>query len=372
MRFLIISHTPHEVYEGKYYAYEPYIREMNIWLKHVENVEVVAPLVVKTLTKVKSNYNDDHLVFTKVPQINFTTFFGTLKSLIYIPYILIVIIQACRRADHIHLRCPGNIGLLGCIGQLFFPSKIKTAKYAGNWDPKSKQPISYRLQKWLLSNSDLTKNIRVLVYGNWANESANIKPFFTASFNKSEITPIQKRNYEDDLKFIFIGSLVEGKRPLFAIQMVERLTNNGLKVSLDIFGEGPLKFNLKDYIKEHGLETSIKLWGSRDKEVIKAHLQMAHFLILPSRSEGWPKAVAEAMFFGVVPIATKISCVPSMLDNGERGILIEPNVTLAVEVFLSNLKDKKRLELLARSAAEWSHRYTLDKFESEIVNMITH
>ena len=39
-------------------------------------------------------------------------------------------------ADHIHLRCPGNIGLLGCFSSNFISKKIKTAKYAGNWDPK--------------------------------------------------------------------------------------------------------------------------------------------------------------------------------------------------------------------------------------------
>ena len=41
--------------------------------------------------------------------------------------------KAMKWADHIHLRCPGNIGLLGCIVQIAFPKKVKTVKYAGNW-----------------------------------------------------------------------------------------------------------------------------------------------------------------------------------------------------------------------------------------------
>src|SRR5690606_34200508 len=48
----------------------------------------------------------------------------------------------------------------------------------------------------------------------------------------------------------------------------------------------------------------------------------SHFLILASKSEGWPKAVAEAMFFGCILIVTPVSCVPWMLNYGSRGILI--------------------------------------------------
>ena len=45
-------------------------------------------------------------------------------------------------------------------------------------------------------------------------------------------------------------------------------------------------------------------------------------MILPSKSEGWPKAIAEGMFFGCIPIATPVSCVPWMLADGSRGILV--------------------------------------------------
>ncbi len=114
-------------------------------------------------------------------------------SLIKIPIIIITIFKSCKKADHIHLRCPGNIGLLGCFVQIFFPKKIKTAKYAGNWDPQSKQPVSYKIQKFLLKNTILTKNMQTLVYGKWKNQSKNIKPFFTASFSDSEIEPLIKK-----------------------------------------------------------------------------------------------------------------------------------------------------------------------------------
>ncbi len=88
---------------------------------------------------------------------------------------------------------------------------------------------------------------------------------------------------------------------------------------MDIFGEGILKQSLQEYIKENNLKSNIELHGNVDKEKLKSALKKSDFLLLPSKSEGWPKAVAEAMFFGVIPITTNISCLSWMLDEGTTG-----------------------------------------------------
>ena len=100
------------------------------------------------------------------------------KSIFAIPSICFIIFKQMKNADHIHLRCPNNMGLLACFVQIFFPNKNKTAKYANNWDWKSTQPFTYRLQQIILRNTLLTKNMKVLVYGNWNDKTKNIIPFF--------------------------------------------------------------------------------------------------------------------------------------------------------------------------------------------------
>jgi len=370
MRFLIISHTKHKQQGDLLYAYSPYVNEMNLWLKHVDEVEIVAPVVVGKITNIENAYQHKNICFNKIPSIAFVSFKSSIFSFFNLPIILFKIFKACKRADHIHLRCPGNIGLLGCFIQMFFQKKIKTAKYAGNWDAKSKQPISYRLQKWLLSNTSITKNMKVLVYGDWGNQIKNIKPFFTASFYNSEIETPKKRSYIDKFKFVFVGSLVKGKRPLFAIKVVEALYKNGKQVELELYGDGVLKEELQIYILNNKLETIIKLKGSQKKDTIKGVLKKAHFLILPSKSEGWPKVIAEAMFFGTIPIATKISCVPFMLDYGKRGILIEPNLSVAVENINTCLENTSVLTEMSKAASNWSQNYTLDVFETEIAKLL--
>ncbi|GAB1855718.1 glycosyltransferase [Flavobacteriaceae bacterium MHTCC 0001] len=367
MRFLVITNAPTLLRDSKYVAYAPYVREMNIWCKFIDKLTIISPTTYNAKLLVSPFDNQPEVI--SVNDLNFTSILHAVKSVLNIPQILLKIFKACKKSDHIHLRCPGNIGLLGCLVQVLFPLKVKTAKYAGNWDPKSNQPKSYRLQKWLLSNTLLTKNMQVLVYGKWQNQSKNIKPFFTATYYKDEIETSLNRDYSTTLNFIFVGSLVEGKRPLLAVKIVQELLNKGISICFNIYGEGILKQELQDYVVENNLSDNIVLHGNKPKQEIKKALQRSHFLILPSKSEGWPKVVAEAMFFGVIPITTQISCVPYMLDNGKRGILIEPEYATAVNTILHYLKTKdlKKISLLGEN---WSKQYTLDTFELEVGKII--
>ena len=370
MRFLIITHVEHQVSKEDVSAYAPYVREMNLWLKHVDEVMVVAPKTNKKKSTIDLDYNHDNLRFKVIPSIQFTNLKTVFSSLFKIPIILYSIFKACRKADHIHLRCPGNIGMFGCFVQILFPNKVKTAKYAGNWDPEAIQPFSYKLQKRLLSSTFLTKNMTALVYGDWKQQTKNIKSFFTATFNSIERQIPEKRDYSNKLSFVFVGSLVTGKRPLFAIQIVEQLLKLNYDVTLKLYGDGILKTELSSYITNNKLTSRVKLLGNQEKNVIKDTLKNAHFLILPSKSEGWPKAVAEAMFFGTIPISTAVSCVSSMLNFGERGILIEPDLDNAIQTITKTINNQDRLKTMAHEAAQWSQKYTLETFESEIIKLL--
>lgn len=368
MHFLVITDAPTLKKDGLYAAYLPYVSEMNIWFKHTDEITIISPTSYNQ-ELLLSNFKKSLQVIS-IPSLNFTSFFNVLRSIIVFPIIVFRLISAIFKADHIHLRCPGNIGLLGCLIQVLFPNKIKTAKYAGNWDPKAKQPISYRFQKWLLSNTFLTRNMTTLVYGNWHNQTSNIKPFFTATYTNSEIEIPKGRNYSGALKFIFVGSLVVGKDPLLTIKIVEALHKKGRKVFLDIYGDGILNKELQSYIFDNELVEVVKLLGNKEREVIKEAFKEAHFLILPSKSEGWPKAVAEAMFYGTVPIATSVSCVPFMLDHGNRGILVKPYLELAVDSIEKTLNNIDQLKMMSINASKWSQTYTLNTLEAEIIKSL--
>ena len=369
----IITHVQHIKNKNHYYGYGPYIREMNIWLNHVDEVILVAPLIEDELNPIYEKYNHSNLHFYQVQEFTISSLSNTFKTLIRLPKVFFQVYKAMAQSDHIHLRCPGNIGLIGAIVQILFPNKQKTAKYAGNWDPKSQQPWSYRLQKWILSNTFLTRNMQVLVYGEWEGTSKNIKSFFTATYSEEEMERlgvVETRRLGEEIMFLFVGTLSKGKQPLYVIQLVEELYKRGKNVILELYGEGSLRKELELYITQNNLESIISLKGNHSRETVLKAYQSSHFLILPSKSEGWPKVVAEAMFWGCVPIASPVSCVPFMMGNGSRGIVLKEQLHNDVSQIRNVLNNQELYKKMALDGQTWSRQFTTDKFEIEIRKLL--
>ncbi|WP_322549121.1 glycosyltransferase [Flavobacterium psychraquaticum] len=461
-RVVVISAAPLVLKNENFHLYSPYEKEMKLWEKHSETIQFCCPVweVDRNLLIEPISFPMEEPVVLK--EFDSTSFLNALKA---IPLVFVNsyrIYKIMQQADHIHLRCPGNMGLLATVVQICFPKKKKTAKYAGNWDPKAKQPFTYKVQRWLLSNTFLTKNMQVLVYGEWPKQTSNIRPFFTATYSAKEIqtaastlpnelslqeesrsatnafdsapsdkrvvasqlslqeearsaanafdsaqsdkividsqlslqeesrsaanafdsAPSDKRVVASQLtlraesrsrqnyKFIFVGTLSKGKQPLYAIQLVAQLHQNGIKATLDLYGEGVLRIALETYINRHNLQEYISLKGNQTKETLKNAYQTSHFLILPSKSEGWPKAVAEAMFWGCVPVATPVSCVSYMLNAGSRGLLLTENMGKDVAALIKLVAQPDDYKRKSKAAQEWSQHYTIELFEEEIQKLL--
>ncbi len=275
-----------------------------------------------------------------------------------------------KEADHIHLRCPGNMGLLGAFVQILFPQKKKTAKYAGNWDWNSKQPWSYRLQQRILRNTFLTRNMQVLVYGDWPDRTKNILPFFTASYSEKDKIEVVKPDITQQLRIAFVGTLTGNKSPETALQVTKLLSERRIPVQLSFCGDGVERQRLEMLTNEWHLQDKVTFLGNVSSEMVKEVLQQSHFLVFISRSEGWPKAVAEAMWWGCVPITTAVSCVPQMLGNGERGFLVENNAEQIIKIIEQTIKKPDSFELLSIKGKNWAKAYTLEKFQTEIKKLL--
>ena len=216
-----------------------------------------------------------------------------------------------------------------------------------------------------------------MVYGEWEGSTKNIKPFFTASYHESDKIPFnflkrQKEafNSNQSTRFLFVGTLSKGKQPLYAVQLIEQLQHLGNKVHLDLYGEGRESSKLEKYILENNLKNCITLHGNKTADEVQKAYQESSFLVLPSKSEGWPKVVAEAMFWGCLPIASAVSCVPNMLDSGNRGIILTIYLQDDVHQINTVLNNSGVYQRQVESAVEWSRTYTLDYFEQEIKELL--
>lgn len=367
MRLLVVSTAPILTSDKVKTAYAPMVAELDLWFEKPESVTILAPTSYSKPFLTKAFKRQDIKIIS-VPALYFGSIPGLLKSLWGISVTKIKLLIAMAKADHIHIRCPGNTSLFACWMQIFFPRKTKTAKYAGNWSPKAKQPFSYRVQKWLLRNRILTYNMQALVYGEWPHQTRNIKPFFTATYWEADKQPLVTRDYSGPVKLVYLGTLSANKRVDYAIDLLSQLVKKGIDISFDIYGDGAESESLKSQAEQLGLKDRVSMMGNRAASDVAVALKEAHFLILPSKSEGWPKAVAEAMFWGAIPLASPVSCVPWMLDEGKRGMLLDFESDAAtLEAMLSR---PRRLERMGKAASQWSRQYTMDKFREEIHKLL--
>ena len=93
------------------------------------------------------------------------------------------------------------------------------------------------------------------------------------------------------------------------------------KIKLIILGEGKERKNLEKLIDELDLKNQVLLCGVVDNPFI--YMKYANFFILPSKSEGFPIVLLEALACGIPVIATNCETGPSeIIENEKNGLLI--------------------------------------------------
>ena len=367
MRFCIVTQVVHKFHDGNYYGYTPYIREMDIWNNCADEVIIIAPLISARPNPIETPYSFRNIKFVQVPEFNIVSGYAIFQTFWKVPYIMILLFWTMLKSDHIHLRCPGNMGLLGSFVQILLPRKKKTAKYAGNWDWQTKQPLTYRIQQRILRNTILARKMQVLVYGDWK-ETSNIKPFFTASYSDKDIfeTPARSISRESNIKLLFVGGLNPGKRPMLSLSAAKQLTDQGVACEIHFYGEGTERGSMEEFILKNKMESFAFLHGNVSSDRVADCYRKSHFLIFLSKSEGWPKVVAESMFWGCLPLTNAVSCVPEMIGYGLRGDIVEPDIQEIVKKIKYYLQNPLEYSDKCQNAMDWSREYTIEKLEQEI------
>jgi len=119
-------------------------------------------------------------------------------------------------------------------------------------------------------------------------------------------------------------------------------------------GEGELKEQILNFVREYGISDHFRFLGYR-KEV-KEILALTDIFVFPTRYEGLPMAVIEAMAAGKPVVASRVDGVEEIVVHNETGILVEPeNPEKLADVVESLIKDpaaRERMGELGRERAE--------------------
>jgi glycosyltransferase involved in cell wall biosynthesis len=140
-----------------------------------------------------------------------------------------------------------------------------------------------------------------------------------------------------------------------------------------ICGEGPARHDLEERIETLGLGGRVRLLGNRQDA--KAIIAAADAFCMPSRWEGSPLALHEALAAGRPVVAAAVGGIPELLTFGQAGLLVPPEdpgaLAAAVGRILADQRLARRLGDRAREAAEaWPDAATTARRVADLYEQI--
>ena len=129
---------------------------------------------------------------------------------------------------------------------------------------------------------------------------------------------------------------------------------------LVIVGDGPLYSSLRELAGDLGIAASVEFAGLCTD--VPAQLRRGRIAVFPSRWEGMPNGLLEAMSAGLACIATRVSGSEDLLGRNERGLLVEPGdseeLASALLHLLRNPELVRRYGQAARRHVEQRHGFS--------------
>ncbi|MBK9318337.1 MAG: glycosyltransferase family 4 protein [Bacteroidetes bacterium] len=170
------------------------------------------------------------------------------------------------------------------------------------------------------------------------------------------------RNFaKDKLQLLFVGRFAFNKGINILMEAVQQLNNEGYKNRLifNLVGKGPL---YEQYIKDYRFD-NVNFIGFADDAHLTELYKQNDLFVFPTRFEGMPTVVLEAMAAGM-PIIVSDTGATAELVSSDNGYLIETNnvraLKWAIQCFYQ-LNPDERMALSERSYKKVTEKFTWQK-----------
>jgi glycosyltransferase involved in cell wall biosynthesis len=121
-----------------------------------------------------------------------------------------------------------------------------------------------------------------------------------------------------------VGRLAPIKGQAVLIEAVHQLVQRGLDLGLTIVGQGPEQHRLQQFATQLGMADRVEFTGALNAIETRRHFEGASVFALTSFAEGIPVVLMEAMALGVPCVASRVTGVPELIEDGVTGHLVSP------------------------------------------------
>ncbi len=153
---------------------------------------------------------------------------------------------------------------------------------------------------------------------------------------------------------LFVGNLfpVKGADRLLSALSVVKKKNAAWHVNL--IGDGPERAVLEETAVKLGLNNKIKFWGKLPNPEVLTQLGLADLLVIPSRNEGAPLVLIEALALGKTVVAFDVGNVADVLNRPELGYVVKEQTPEALAAaILQAMQAPVHPELARKRASDY-------------------
>lgn len=148
---------------------------------------------------------------------------------------------------------------------------------------------------------------------------------------------------------LFLGRLDERKSPDVLMRAAMKMLEEHPESRLIFGGDGFVE-RYKSLARELGIEQQCEFLGWITGEEKERLFHRAGIYCLPSKNEGMPMSVLEAMAHGIPTVATPVGGVPQIIENGNNGFIVQVDDESALSSVLCKLADSSELRSMIGDA----------------------
>lgn len=139
----------------------------------------------------------------------------------------------------------------------------------------------------------------------------------------------------EPVRLLSVGRLVHQKGLDLAAHALAGLTD--LEWQWCIAGDGKARPELEALVKDLGIASRVTFLGWLDRPSLKQAYDQASLFLFPSRHEGMPNAVLEAMACGLPVVASRIAGNVELVEHGRNGLLVSSESVPELQAALRSL-----------------------------------
>ena len=175
----------------------------------------------------------------------------------------------------------------------------------------------------------------------------------------------------EPLRMAYLSSWIPRKGSLVLAEALRMLAERGLTFELTAFGTGSADEKTVQADFATSVRSRVHVVPRFKHTELPGLLDGMHVLLFPSLSEGFSRALVEAMACGLAPIATAVGGAPAVLREGENGLLIPPGDAAALADAVSRLVDGGRvaLDTMRERARETAGEYRWDAIARQTIDV---